>query len=184
MEQCIALVNITKDFQNLRDGPHSAIEFRRCPGATVSPADALAWAELAIAFIGAVIKAAGSYENLHMYMINVGGLNEFLQNGVAIGVGDDHGRAKDLAQTDGVTPISLDKDAKRVNGRKEKDMFVRKMEKMRQAALANIEVPQGRGASGSVRSKIWPGNIFYSMNSYLLYWSRNSPKCTLNALSS
>ena len=172
MQQCIALVDAAKDtvavielmnnpdrcfiwnFQNLWYGRPLTIEFRQGPG-VISSTDALAWAEYAVTFIGAAIKAAGSYAALQTYTINVGGLKKFLQNGVVAGVSDATllakitGTAGDSAKIDGTTPTPLDPEAearyeKKVSDEETKNIFPRKMEgdeKARLAASATAGIP-------------------------------------------
>lgn len=105
-------------------------------------------------FVGAAIRAAGSYRDLQTYTINVGGLKQFLQNGVVAGVSDATllaritGRAGDSAKIDGTTPTPLDPVAearyeKKVSDEEKKIIFPKKMEgdeKARLAALATAEV--------------------------------------------
>ena len=166
MDKCVALVDATKNnvavielmnnpdrcfawnFQNLWQGRPLTIEFRQAPG-VASSADALAWAEFAVTFVGAAIKAAGSHKALQKYAINVGGLAAFLKNGVVSGVSDARvlakitGKAKDSAKIDGTVPAPLDKDAEKRYERKvsdevKKNIFMKKMEEDENARLAAL----------------------------------------------
>jgi hypothetical protein len=173
MEQCFALVEKSKsdqelvelmnnpdrcfawNFQNLWNA-RGTIEFRQGPGVTSSD-DTLAWAEFAVTFVGAALKAAGSYKDLTKYTINVGGLKVFLKHGVVSGVSDPKvlarvtGRAKDSAKIDGTQPAPLDKDQKKryerkVKDEQKKDIFPKKLEKERKARLAAEAADGGNDA--------------------------------------
>ena len=178
MDACIALVDAIKDtvavielmnpdrcfvwnFQNLWYGRPLTIEFRQGPGVT-SSADALAWAEFAVTFVGAAIKAAGSYKDLQKYPINVGGLKTFLKNGVVPGVSDAAtlarvtGRAKsDSAKVDGTLPGPLDKEGekrfeKKVRDEERKHIFMKKMEKDEKKRLTALATGEGDEAAVEV----------------------------------
>jgi hypothetical protein len=102
-------------------------------------ADALAWAEFVATLVNAAMSVAKGYDDLSKVLINVGGLKEFLKNGLVGGVGDESllakitGKAKDSAETDGNDPGKVDEEKEETFEEKKKEddrgwVFIKKME--------------------------------------------------------